>query len=143
MNRSHSKMRHFAKRLIVHEARENKFVATKTAAAFDVCEKLRPQLATLMGNGGFGALLARAHALASAEVPWLRAVHVNADGAFAEVENQRARLAPGEFLQGRVVLLARLLGLLGAFIGESLTLRLVREAWPKVPLDDLKFAGRS
>jgi hypothetical protein len=30
-----------------------------------------------------------------------------------------------------------LLGLLVAFIGENLTVRLLREVWPKVPLDDL------
>jgi len=30
-----------------------------------------------------------------------------------------------------------LLGLLVAFIGENLTIRLVREVWPKAPLNDL------
>jgi circadian clock protein KaiC len=38
---------------------------------------------------------------------------------------------------GGVALLAQLLGLLVAFIGENLTLRLVREVWPKAPLNDL------
>jgi hypothetical protein len=36
-----------------------------------------------------------------------------------------------------VALLAQLLGLLVAFIGESLTLRLVREVWPPVTLGNL------
>jgi hypothetical protein len=40
-----------------------------------------------------------------------------------------------------VVLLAQLLGLLVAFIGENLTLRLMREVWPKVPLNELDFAS--
>jgi hypothetical protein len=43
--------------------------------------------------------------------------------------------------EGRVVLLAQLLGLLVAFIGESLTLRLVLEVWPKVPLEDLELSN--
>jgi hypothetical protein len=31
---------------------------------------------------------------------------------------------------------------MAAFIGEILTLRLVREVWPKVPLNDLDFGNR-
>jgi hypothetical protein len=139
MSRANPAMRHFAKRLIVFEAGAKKSSAPKTPAAFDVCEKLRPQLAALMGNGGFRALLARALLLARAEIPWLRAVQVRADGSLQGVEEQGALLAPAEFLEGRVVLVARLLGLLGTFIGERLTLRLVREVWPEVPLDDLDF----
>jgi hypothetical protein len=38
-----------------------------------------------------------------------------------------------------VVMLAQLLGLLVAFIGENLTLHLVRDVWPKVRLDDVEF----
>jgi hypothetical protein len=139
MNRATPRMRHFAKRLIDFEARENKLSATKTPPVFDVCEKLRPQLAALMGNGGFQALLARALLLASAEVLWLRAIHVKADGTLEGVEEQRGRLAPAVYLEGRVVLVARLLGLLAAFIGEKLTLRLVREVWPQVPVEELNF----
>jgi hypothetical protein len=33
-----------------------------------------------------------------------------------------------------------LLGLLVAFIGETLTLRLVREVWPKAPLNELDLS---
>ncbi len=35
-----------------------------------------------------------------------------------------------------VMLIAHLLGLLATFIGESLMLSLVREAWPELPFDD-------
>jgi hypothetical protein len=84
---------------------------------------LRPHLVTLMGNGGFEALLPRALALAKTEVPWLRPVHVNADGALEGLEKIPAEVGADKFLEGRVVLLAQLLGLLVAFIGENLTLR--------------------
>jgi hypothetical protein len=47
---------------------------------------------------------------------------------------------PEEIAEGSVILLSQLLGLLVAFIGEDLTLRLVREIWPKVPLSDLDFS---
>lgn len=134
-------MRNFARLLSAYEARRNKFSEAKPPATFPVCDKLRPHLATLVGIAGYRALLSRALALAGAEVPWLRELHVKADGSFEGLEELHAKLAPEEFIKGRSVLLAHLLGLLVAFIGENLTLRLVREIWPKVPLDDLDFGG--
>jgi len=92
-----------------------------------------------MGNGGFRALLSRAFVLATLEVSWLRSMQVNADGCLEEIEQMPAPPDQAELLEGRVVVLAQLLGLLVAFIGERLTLRLVREIWPKVPLHDLGF----
>ena len=139
MSRATAQMRNFAERLMAYETDGNKPSATGTSAAFPVSDKLRPHLATLMGNGGFHALLSRALALANAEVPSLRAVHVKADGSLEGLEELHAQLDPDELFEGRVVLLAQLLGLLVAFIGENLTLRLVREVWPKVPLNDLDF----
>jgi hypothetical protein len=130
-------MRNFADRLIAYETGGNNSSETKTPAACLVSEKLRPHLATLMGNVGFRALLSRALALANAEVPWLRAVHVKADGSFEGLDELRAQVDPDEIVEGCVVLLAQLLGLLVAFIGEDLTLRLVREVWPKLSLNDL------
>ena len=134
-------MRNFAKRLIDYELSENKPSETKISAAFPVAEKLRPQLVTLMGSGGFRALLSRSLALANAEVPWLRAVHVKADGTLEGLEELHAQLDPKELSEGGVVFLAQLIGLLVAFIGENLTLRLVLEVWPKVPLNDLEFGN--
>jgi len=80
MNRSTSQMRDFARRLMALEAAVNKNSDSKTPATFHVCEKLRPSLATMMGNAGFQALLSYALALAIKEVACLRAVHVNVDG---------------------------------------------------------------
>jgi hypothetical protein len=121
------------------ERLRSKVSEPKLSAAFQAIDELRPHLATLMGNGGFRALLSRALVLAGAEVSWLRAVHVQADGALEGLEAPHARLDPAEFLEGQVVLLARLLGLLVAFIGTSLTSRLVSEIWPQVSLNDLDF----
>ena len=126
-------MRDFAERLIAYEMRGNKSSKTKTPAACLVSEKLQPRLATLMGNLGFRSLLSRALVLANADVPWLRAVHVNAEGSFEGLPELGAQLDPDEIFEGCVVLLAQLLGLLVAFIGEDLTLRLVGEVWPKLP----------
>jgi len=132
-------MRNFANRLITLEAKRNGSTAPKNASAFPVPEKLRPTLSMLVGNAGFRTLLARALTLATAEIPWLRGVKVNADGALEGWEEPYVQLGPDKFLEGRVVLLAQLLGLLVAFIGESLTVRLVREVWPKLTISDLNL----
>jgi len=142
MNRVNPHMRHFAKRLIVFEARGNKSSTTSTPAAFSAPEKLRPQLAPLMGEGGFRALLVRALALAGGEVPWLRTVQVTAGGSLEGLMELQPQLGPDDFLEGGVVLTAQLLGLLAALIGENLTVRLVHEVWPKVPLNGLDLEIR-
>src|SRR6266404_5858740 len=144
MSRATPKMRDFAKRLIAYEARGNKSLATKKIPpAFRVCEKLRAHLSTFMGNAGFRALLARSLALASAEVAWLRAMHVKADGSLEGLDELEAQLDPNEIAEGCVVLLAQLLGLLVAFIGEDLTLQLARDVWPKLPSTIFDFGKGS
>jgi hypothetical protein len=134
---STQQMRNVAKRLMAYETGVNKCFGTKTPVAFHCCEKLRPRLATLMGDAGFRALLSRA--LASSEVRKLHGVSVKADGSLEGLEDLHVQLAPGEFFEARVVLLAQLLGSLVAFIGEDLTLHLVREVWPSIPINDLDF----
>jgi hypothetical protein len=134
-------MRNFAKRLITYEAGEKRSPGTNTPAAFHACEKLRLHLATFMGNTGFHTLLARALALAGAEVPWLHQVHSKGNGPLEGWQEILPHLDPDEVSDGGVVLLAQLLGLLVAFIGENLTVRLVREVWPKVPLDHLELTN--
>jgi hypothetical protein len=135
MSRATPKTRDLAERLVACETKANKSSETRTLAAFLIGEKLRPNLATLVGNAGFRALLSRALALANAEVPWLRALHVKADGSFEGLDELEAQVDPDEIFEGGIVLLAQLLGLLVAFIGEDLTLRLVREIWPTLSLD--------
>ena len=132
-------MRNFAKHLIDYETSGNKPFETKTLPAFHVCEKLRAHLATSVGNAGSRELVSCAFARANAEVPWLRAVHVKADGQLEGLEALHAQRSPEQLSEGEVVLLAQLLGLLVAFIGERLTFRQVREVWPQVPLNDLDF----
>ena len=135
-------MRDFAERLIAHETRGNKSSGTKTSAAFLVCEKLRPQLANLMGNTGFHALVSRALALATTEAPWLRAMQVKSDGSLEMSGELEANVDPERIAEGGVVLTAHLLGLLATFIGEDLTLQLVREVGPKLLLNDLDLGKR-
>jgi hypothetical protein len=141
MNRATKETRTLAKRLMTYEAPEERSSPTTKSLFFPVSAKLHPYLATLMGRGGFNALHSRALALATTEVRWLSDVHVNADGLLEGLEQAQETLHPDEILEGRIVLLAHLLGLLRAFIGELLTLRLLREVWPKMPLNDLDFGN--
>jgi hypothetical protein len=65
MRHATPKMRNFAEHLIALET-ARKSSPTEVAGALLVCERLRPQLATLMGTMGVRALLSRALALAAA-----------------------------------------------------------------------------
>ena len=141
MSRATPQMRSFAERIVAYETRSNKSSKTRSLEGVPVCEKLRPHLVTLVGNNGFRALLSRSLALASAKVPWLRAVQVKADGTLAGPENIQAQADPKQIHEGGVALVAQLLGLLVAFIGENLTVRLVREVFPKVPLKGLDLGS--
>ena len=141
MSRATPQMRKFAERLMANETVGNVLTKTNTPAGFYVSEKLQLHLVTVMGNTGFHTLVARSLALSSAELPWLRTVRVKADGSLEGAEKLQAQLDPDTFFEGKVVLLAQLLGLLVAFIGEDLTLRLVREVWPQVPLKGLDLGN--
>jgi len=139
MNRASPRMRRFAKQLIVSDALANSASEAGRATAFPITDILRRHLAALMGKGGVRALLARSLALSTAEIPWLRAVQVNAEGDLEGLEAAGSSIDPTDFLEGRVVLLAQLLGLLVAFIGPSLTSRIVGEFWPQIPFQDRDF----
>jgi hypothetical protein len=105
--------------------------------AVRVLEELRVRLSKLMGVVGFSSLLSRSLALAKAEVSSLEAVQVRADGTL-EGFNEDGQHQDAETAANRgVVLVAHLLGLLVTFIGAPLTLRLLRDAWPEAPIDEI------
>jgi hypothetical protein len=136
-NSATPKLKGFARRLLAYEAASGEPADAKDSAAFRVCEQLRGPLGKLMGVGGFRALLSRALALAGAEVPWLRALHIKADGSLDGLEELEAKLDSRAVAEGEVVLAAQLLGLLLTFIGPALTLRMLHDIWPKI--EDLDF----
>ncbi|WP_460452528.1 hypothetical protein [Alsobacter sp. SYSU BS001988] len=108
--------------------------------AFRALEKLGPHFSMMMGRGGFHALLMRALVLAAAEVPWLTTVQV-VDGELEGLGVAHSKSEGADFCNGEVVLLAQLLGLLAAFIGPALTLRLLSQIWPQLPFDDPDFSA--
>lgn len=139
MSRATPQVRELAARLIALETQARKPSEPNCPAVFYVCEKLRPHLATLMGQGGFRAVLSRALAVATPETPWLGALDVDINGVLGGWQKPEPPLKPETLTEGGVLLVAHLLGLLVAFIGDSLTLRLVRDVWPKASFDGLNF----
>jgi hypothetical protein len=139
MNRATPKMREVSKALMAHDTSIKKTSAGNVFPAFAIVEKLRPQLANLMGNGGFRALLSRALVLSKEEVTWLTQVQVSESGTLEVLERPGVPLAESEFLEGNEIIVAQLLGLLGAFIGMTLTLQQVKEVWPGFPLSILAY----
>jgi hypothetical protein len=106
---------------------------------YPVTERMRPQLARLMGSDWVRILLTRALALATIETPWLSQAEVSPRGDLEGLRHISREMDPDDFLEGRVVLLAQLLGLLVTFIGPSLTWGLVDEIWPDIPPEDRDF----
>ncbi len=99
--------------------------------AVTVIERLRISLVKFAGDEGFASLLRRALVLASADVPSLKSVKIGADGRVDGFEQLAADAGTGALGgEAAIAITAHLLGLLVAFIGESLTLRLLRQSWP-------------
>ena len=121
-------MRELARRLL---AESQTAADSPVHEAAVVNEKLRIPLARFTGYEGFASLQRRALVLASLELPSLRSIKVGAEGRLEGLEELLAETdaASGES-EAAVVIIAHLLELLATFIGASLTLRLVREAWP-------------
>ena len=143
MNRATPKLRDFAERLISVGVIETESSASKPPVVSAVIENFRPFLAQVVGALGFSAVLSRALAIASADVAWLRTVHVKPDGSLDGLGDLEAKVDANEIAEGRVVLLAEFIGLLVVLIGERLVLQLVRQAMPKVSKDDLYFGKGS
>lgn len=135
-------MRNLAHRLISSEHRTGDSADTEGRAAFRVCEKLRESLSALVGTYGFRTLLGRALTLGKAEADWLGKLEIAPNGAVAFPAELERELETKEAAKGGAVLVAQVLELLGTFIGEALTRRLVLKLWPKAAMGDSKSGGK-
>lgn len=125
-----STMRDLARQLLTLEAASQSGSEQEHAAA-RVCEKLRISLTRFVGAVGFASLMRRSLALARTEVPSLQNIKVNSDGALEGLE-LLADEANHEGGEAAIAIARHLLTLLATFVGEPMTLRLVREAWPSL-----------
>jgi len=131
--------RDLARRLLDDEAAADKTSLSTESGVFRVYEKLRWSLSALVGVAGFRSLATRALTLAKAGAPGLIAMQVRADGSLHVLNETESDGDARQVGEAGVILLAQLLGLLHAFIGEALTLRLLRDVWPNAVFDDRDF----
>jgi hypothetical protein len=137
-------MRDLTQRLLTYEASAGNTSESMESTILRVYEKLRGNLCQLAGVAGFYSLASRALTLARSEAPSLSAVQVAADGnlqgmsAIEPLTNVKTEAV----YEGGVTLISRLLGLLLIFLGEALTMNLVRDAWPDAVLDDANPQNR-
>lgn len=131
-------MRDLAQRLLSYEADAGMTSAPAESTTLRVYQKLRHSLGELAGAASFHSLASRALALAALEVPSLCAVKVGGDGNLEGMSAMEPsiKLEQDRVHEGGVALISRLLGLLLIFLGEALTLSLLRDAWPDAVLDD-------
>jgi len=131
-------MRDLAQRLLNYEASAANTSEPVETPTLRVYQKLRQRLSELAGSAGFHALASRSLVLARSEVPSLSAVRVGTEGNLEGLSSiePSIKVEQDRVHEGGVILISRLLGLLFIFLGEALTLSLLREAWPGAALDD-------
>jgi hypothetical protein len=134
-----SKVRELVQDLLAYEAFAGE---TSNSATFRVYEKLRKGLGQFAGDIGFQSLASRALALARSEAPSLSAVQVSEEGelvGLGQIEHQFDidKVQADEFpaSEGEIIFISRLLDLLFVFLGEALTLSLLRITWPGATFD--------
>ena len=133
-------MRDLSHRLLTYEADRCKTSEPMGSPTFRVYEKLRQSLSAFAGVAAFESLAFRALTQAKSEAPGLWAVQVAEDGSLqglGDIETQ-FDMGKGPAGDGEIILIARMLGLLRLFLGEALTLSLLRNAWPGEVFDDRK-----
>jgi hypothetical protein len=123
-----------ARRLVEHEA-GGRMEATALAEATErACVRLQDRLVPLVGPDGFRIMLTNAIDITRSEHSFLQAIDARAelDGCFVNLAEAVKGRLPEEALAAVTRLLAEFIGLLGSFVGDALTLRLVRGAWPEI-----------
>jgi hypothetical protein len=105
--------------------------------------RLYGQLEPLIGPMGYLALLMRALHLAQARAPWLEGVEAQVGQVVALGGLRERASAQGlpAMREGGTALLEHLLVLLCTFLGEDLTMRRLRRAWPELVGEDGSGGG--
>ena len=125
--------RDLARRLLAVEAAIAAPPGAHAHEAVRVCEKLRISLSRFAGPEGFTSLLRRSVALAGAEDPSLDGIRVGSHGC----EGLEQVVGNGsDGTESAVAIVGHLLELLVTFLGEPITRRLVRHAWPDASFDE-------
>ena len=132
--------RDLARRLLEYQAMAAESPESMESVTLRVYERLRQTLGELVGVAGFQSLASRALALARPDAPSLSAARLAADGSLQGLGEIATQFGMGKdsAIDGEIILIARLLGLLRLFLGEALTLSLLRSTWPGEVFEDSK-----
>jgi hypothetical protein len=119
-------------RALTLEAGSDADAKALAAAALRLYETLAGQLSPLIGEAGVRALTARSLHLVQRNFTWLAEVRDPgpSERPFAQVGLRLERQEPALAREAAAAALATLGGLLATLIGDALTMRILRAAWP-------------
>jgi hypothetical protein len=117
-----------ARRLLASAGDSGSSAADCAAAAWRVYEKLNARLAPLLGSVGVQALFVRSAKLTQADFPSL--AEVASPEGLTKLGACLQALAPAGATEAAAALFGTFLDLMTTFIGERLTVLVLRSAWP-------------
>ena len=130
MSRTSTTQLEKAKRVLASEGAPWSSSEECAAAAWRVYEKLNARLSPLLGLAGVQALMVRSVKLAQAEFPSLAEV-ATAEG-LTRLGSCLQALDPSIAAAAAAALFGTFLELMTTFIGERLTVLVLRSAWPAI-----------
>jgi len=102
------------------------------SSASRVLNKLHAPLSVLAGNAGYRSLLSRALALATGQCSELGKMQVRTDGTLLGMDTLDGTCeTDGVKTTEAEILISELLGLLITFVGQALTMHVLRNIWPQ------------
>ena len=123
------------RRMLAREAGPGANAPAVAAACRRLCERFAQQFSPLIGDAGVAAIFARSLHLSRRNVPELEPPRASDKSdkwaaPFVLLEKFLEKQKPAPATEAAVAVLAMAGELLASFIGEGLTTRLFREAWP-------------
>lgn len=126
-------LRKLALKVLAHRQGAGPAAEAFAAAARQAYDDLAREAAPLIGQVGIDAVTDRAIHVAQRKYSWLADAHApgQVEGPFSGVVAALERQAPPIATEAAAAVFATLAGLLITFIGEPLTMSLLRKAWPE------------
>lgn len=124
--------------LLARETGNRKGPEGLAEAVENACRKLSRQVAILVTANGARSLIERALVLAQSEFPILAPVQAgpSIDDCLSGLSDAVSGAEVLQIRDGFAALLGNVVGLIDTFIGDDLTLRMVRQEWPDASPDE-------
>jgi hypothetical protein len=130
MNKPSATQVNRAKRVLAQEGDAGRSSEECAAASWRVYEKLNARLAPLLGSAGVEALFVRSAKLAQAQFGSL--AQVATPGGMKSLGAALQALDPAAATEVAAALFGTFLELMNTFIGDRLTVLILRSAWPTI-----------